>query len=227
MLRSLKRLEHRRIQAIDGPIGRVVDFLVDDRQWRVRHVVVDTSSVFKEHLLIPPASIRGHELWHGRLRVDLTRGRILSCPTIDKDLPVSLQYERAEDRYYGYPDYWDISRLLDGGGYRAPVEGHLRSTRQLRGYTILGSDAPAGHVGDWIVEDETWSVRYMMLARGLGWFGRKLLVAPERIGTVSWPDHQVLLTLSRQAIQASPRWRSGRLTGVPDQDLSSGRIVSP
>jgi hypothetical protein len=38
------------------------------------------------------------------------------------------------------------------------------------------------------------------------WFGKKVLLAPEWVDSVSWEDRQVLVNLSRLAIQSGPVW---------------------
>jgi hypothetical protein len=57
MLRSLKELERYKVNATDGHIGSVVDFLLDDQRWTVRYLVVETGSFFSERrVLITPIS---------------------------------------------------------------------------------------------------------------------------------------------------------------------------
>ena len=41
MLKSLKELLHYTVSAIDGEVGKVVDFLFDDKRWTVRCVRVE------------------------------------------------------------------------------------------------------------------------------------------------------------------------------------------
>ena len=43
MLNSIKKLSGCRILAVDGEAGRVRDVYLDDDQWVVRYLVVDTS----------------------------------------------------------------------------------------------------------------------------------------------------------------------------------------
>ena len=50
MLRSLRDLENDSVSAADGDIGKVVNFLLDDRRWVVRYLVVDMNApVNREH----------------------------------------------------------------------------------------------------------------------------------------------------------------------------------
>ena len=47
------------------------------------------------------------------------------------------------------------------------------------GTTLKGTDEAIGHVEDFIVDDETWEVRYLVIDTSNWWFGKKVLVAPE------------------------------------------------
>lgn len=54
----------------------------------------------------------------------------------------------------------------------------MRSAREVRGYQIQGRDEAIGHVNDFIVDDETWEIRYLVIDTSNWWFGKKVLVAP-------------------------------------------------
>jgi hypothetical protein len=40
---------------------------------------------------------------------------------------------------------------------------HLRSAREVMGYYIEATDGDIGHVEDFILDDETWEIRYMVI----------------------------------------------------------------
>jgi hypothetical protein len=44
MLRSLKNLERYDVNATDGELGHVSDFLLDDEHWTIRYLVADGRS---------------------------------------------------------------------------------------------------------------------------------------------------------------------------------------
>jgi hypothetical protein len=83
---------------------------------------------------------------------------------------------------------------------------HLRSAGEVRGYHIQGSDDVVGHVEDFILDDETWAVRYLVIDTSNWWFGKKVLVDPRWATRVSWQEQKVHVDLSRQAIKNSPEW---------------------
>ncbi len=239
MQRSLKELEHYVVCATDGEVGRVVDFLLDDEHWTVRYLVVHTGGFFSgRKILISPIAFRELDASARELHVALTREMLKASPDINADQPVSRQHERAYNRYYGYPYYWNsmgpwgmglYPALLSGaGGTDAPVEpanehtgdAHLRSASELRRYHVQGTDDAIGHVADFIADDATWGVQYLVVDTSNWWFGRKVLIAPQWAHRVSWPEGNVYIAMTRTAIQQSPEWDgSAALTSEYEQRL--------
>jgi hypothetical protein len=82
----------------------------------------------------------------------------------------------------------------------------LRSAKQVRGYRIQGSDKAIGHVDDFIVDDETWEVRYLAIDTSNWWLGKRVLIAPQWANRVSWDERNVYVGLTREAIKSSPEW---------------------
>jgi uncharacterized protein YrrD len=89
-------------------------------------------------------------------------------------------------------------------------EGHLRSARELIGSGIQATDDELGHVEDFLIDDRSWAVRYVIVDTGNWWPGKKVLIAPEWIGLVSWADSRVHLAMSREQIRRAPEYDPSR-----------------
>jgi hypothetical protein len=85
-------------------------------------------------------------------------------------------------------------------------DAHLRSAVEVCGYRVQGSDEAIGHVADFVVDDETWEIRYLVVDVGHWWSGRKVLVSPQWTSRVSWDERKVYVDLPRDAIKGSPVW---------------------
>jgi hypothetical protein len=227
MLRSLKDLEGYQVSATDGELGSVANFLLDDLSWTTRYLVVETGSYFDQReVLISPIFFRRID-WAGHLfHLALTRDRIRQSPGADTDLPVSRQHERDYFRYFGYPNYWGSTGVW--GMNAAPVDmipfnpeigpgpefdepgddRHLRSAKYVRGYHVHGSDEEIGHIEDFIVDDETWQIRYLVINTSNWWVGKNVLVPPFWATRVSWDENMVYLGLSREEIRNCPEWNA-------------------
>ena len=212
MLRSLNYLEQYTVRATDGDVGNVVNFLLDDEYWFIRYLVVDTGAFLDRHeVLISPVSFREVEWPIQRFHLNLTKDNVKNSPTVDTQKPVSRQQEEAFHNYYGYPPYWNYADI--SGSQAHPKTDqlrdiHLRSANEVRGYNIQANDESIGHVEDFIVEDDIWEIRYLVIDTSNWWFGKRVLVAPQWANRISWEERNVCIDMSRQAIKDSPEYDS-------------------
>lgn len=222
MLRSVEDLFGYPILAADGDVGKLHDLLFDDESWVVRYLVVDTGTWLPgRKLLLSPAALREVDWQTQRAYVDLTKQQIEKSPEIDADRPVSRQQEKMLHTYYGWAPYWVGTGMGTPpaavtvppvvSGREAPEEKsqgdpHLRSAREVTGYHIGASDGEIGHAEDFIVDDESWTVRYMVVDTRNWLPGRKVLIAPRWIADVSWPERKVFVGMSRESVRNSPEY---------------------
>jgi len=225
MLRSLKALEDYQVSAIDGGVGKVIDFFFDDEHWNVRYLVVDTSGFWEasHEVLIAPNAFKGADWQSERISLNLTQEKVRNSPPVDLAKPVSRQYEQEYYQYYNWPNYWEFRSVSDPmGGVAMPAvtaaaaaaiaprkaggDPHLRSAREVGGYGIHGTDGDLGHVRDFVIDDESWSIRYLVVDTSNWWFGKSVLVAPRWIDRIDWNSHTVAVNLPREVIKSSPEW---------------------
>lgn len=83
---------------------------------------------------------------------------------------------------------------------------HLRSCAAVNGYHIEATDGEIGHVASFLVDDETWAIRYLVVDTSNWWMGQKVLVAPPWITGVQWSEQTVTVDLSREAIKSAPAY---------------------
>ena len=101
-LRSVEAITGYHIHATDGEIGHVKDFLMDDTDWSIHYLVVDTTNWFGgKKVLIAPRS--AHEVdWTNKLvNLNVDRQRVKDSPTYDPSIVIDRAYERNFDSYYG------------------------------------------------------------------------------------------------------------------------------
>ena len=83
MLHKTSRLLGFHLHATDGEIGHVDDFLIDPN-WRVTHLVVDTSNwIGGKSVLIAPSVIDTIDVEAREIRVKLTRNQIERSPSLE------------------------------------------------------------------------------------------------------------------------------------------------
>ena len=224
MLRCLKDLEQYTMCTTDGEIGTMENVLLDDATWTVRHLVVDIGDHCEgRQVRISPSALGKIDQLARRFHLALTMDETRKSPSNGVGLSVSPRRERNYQDYYGFPYY---------SGYSMPVaqetcpnsmtlgtwfessparrmdtnDVHLRSAKEVRGYRIQGSDGPIGRFSDFIADDQTWEVRYLVIDTSRFCFGKQVLVAPRWVTHVSWQERNVYVNLPRKVIKNSPEW---------------------
>jgi hypothetical protein len=62
--------------------------------------------------------------------------------------------------------------------FEGPEKSHLRSVKEVIGYHIQATDGDIGHVEDFVVDDEVWALRYVVVDTRNWLPGRKVLWYP-------------------------------------------------
>lgn len=203
MLRSLNKLLGSTILAKDGELGKIHDFLFDDRAWTVRYLDIETGSWLSSRRVLLSPSAAGRPDWEKLVvPVDLTMDQVRNSPDIDTAKPVSRQEEIAMVRHYGWAAYWTMEPPLlpvqEWTVTPSAPEGdpHLRSVREVATYGATTGDEEIGRIDDFIMEDANWFIRYLVVNTGSWFSGQKLLLSTRWVGTVSWPHKQILFARS-------------------------------
>lgn len=236
MLHSIKDLKKCAIHASDGEVGKIVDVYFDDESWVLRHLVVDTGNWLKRHeVLLSPMSISSAEWERKRVHMNMLRNAIENSPNTQTHLPVSAQAEAAVARHYGIPYY----RSGGGGGKQKfsdhqvdtiehdlaqgnPEDRHLRSFNEVGGYAIAATDDRLGHVVDFLFDDEDWSIQYLVVDPRDLWPGKHVLIPANRIESVYWTDHHVVVDMTRDEIEHAREYDPDHLpASAPHQRIGA------
>lgn len=221
MLNKAKTLKGYTLNSRDGEIGKVKEFYFDDQHWAIRYLIADTGNwLTSRQVLITPYALAAMNKDEQSIAVDLTKKQIEDSPPLDSDKPVSRQFEESYYGYYGMPTYWNGPYMWgtypyierDRNKWNASNPGgkawdpHLRSTHDVSGHHIQATDGEIGHVDDFIIDDETWAIRYLIIDTRNWWPGKKVLFAPQWIERVSWNESKVFVNLPRETIKQSPEY---------------------
>jgi hypothetical protein len=103
-LRSAHLLRGYGVKAVDGDVGHVAGFLIDDSSWNLPYVVVSTRHWRPAHRVLVPAVWIAWVSWiELAVHVDLPVERILNAPDYDPSEPVTGADEIRLSAYYGRP----------------------------------------------------------------------------------------------------------------------------
>jgi hypothetical protein len=218
------------INASDGAIGEVADFLFDDHAWTCRWAVVDTGGWFGgRQVLLPLKSAVSPDVAARALNVEITRDQVKNSPGVDTRLPVSRQNEQSLLDFYGGEPYWPgfpaypsaaIARPLpDPQPARPPEEierermagdPDLRSTGEVTGYYLEAEDGEIGHIEEFLLDAEAWAIRYVVVDTKNWWPGKKTLILPGALSQIDWAGRSALVSLTREQIRNGPEYDPGK-----------------
>jgi len=106
-LRSSAAVTGYSIDAIDGEIGHVAAFVMDDDAWSIRYIEVATRNWWPgKKVLVSPAWIERVSWADATVYAGLTREAIQGAPEYVESMPISREYESRLHSHYGRPPYW-------------------------------------------------------------------------------------------------------------------------
>jgi hypothetical protein len=106
-LRSVREVSGYRIAASDGEIGHADDFLIDDADWCVRYMVVDTRNWLPgKDVVVSPGWIHEIDWRQGEVSVSLGKEQIETAPEYKRGMHVARAFEESVFRHYGRDPYW-------------------------------------------------------------------------------------------------------------------------
>ena len=243
MLQIVSKLKGYSIEANDGTIGTVSDFLFDDSTFKVRWLVVDTGNWLPgRKVLIHPSAIAYAEHWTRGLTVGLTKSQVENSPDIAQDRPVSQQMQNQLYDYYGWDPhaggslygagivygaemgaiapplsartYFGTNKAGEAERGKTPThkaDPHLRSIAEVTGYHVHATDGSIGYVENFVIDSESWVVRYLTIDTSNWWFGQHVLISPHAVKEVDWTDRYIRLDIARNQVKASPPWNPSDL----------------
>lgn len=222
MLSKAKTIKGYALNGLDGEMGSVEEFLFDDRHWTIRYLVAETGNwLTGRKVLVSPYALSFVSHENKLLSVDLTKKQLEESPRLESHEPVSRQFEATYHSHFGWPMYWDgpyawgaFPYLLLQAGRQviaslnpvAETDPDLRSINDTTGNVVQGTDGEIGRIKDFIVDEGSWTIRYLIVETGLWWPGKKVLISPEWIERFDWSKPEVFVKLSLSSIKTAPEY---------------------
>lgn len=179
--------------------------------------------------------------------VNLTQEQVRNSPDIDTQQTVSRQHEIDLYKHYPWTQYWSGGLWAAGAGtvgmmVGGPVaegdpspdareeqmeESHLRSFENVDGYTINETDGHIGDVADFIVDDHTWKIDFLVVDTGTWLPGKKVLLSPSLINKMDWLTSTVTVNATKDKIRQSPEYDADNLVSDEYQQTLAAYYKRP
>ncbi len=197
MLRTATEIAAFQLRAEDEEIGRIHDLYFDDRRWQVCYFAVCTRSERGSRIVLMSPNVISAPDWMRRvMSVAVTLDQVDQSPPFDPKQPFTWMDEVALARHYGWRRPGDCET----------DSRRLQSVQSALGSAVDATDGSAGQLADFLIDDLTWEVRYLVVEAGCWCSGKKVLIAPQWVDGIRAADGTVNVSLAREAIKESPAY---------------------
>jgi hypothetical protein len=220
MMMSVEQLQGYTIRGTDGEIGKLHDVYFDDASWKVLFLLADTRPwIVGRLVLISPAALGDPDTENRVFPMSLTKAEVENGPSVEEHKPVSRQHAADVSKYWDRPFFgpgdprFDLGLELDPPAAQPeahdvpPDDPHLRSAGDIRGHHVDTPDGRCGHIEDWIVDVDSWTIREVVIDTTDWWPGGSVRIPTAEIASMNWDDKSVQVRLSKEALAARPRSR--------------------
>jgi len=80
----------------------------------------------------------------------------------------------------------------------------LRRMKDLKGLAIGAKDGDIGEVNDFVFDDKSWTVRYLVADTSRWLPGRKVLISPIIVDQADWEGKRLPVLLTKEQVKNSP-----------------------
>ncbi len=102
-LRSFIEIQGYTVHANDDQFGHIEDLIIDDDDWQILYVVMDTKNLlsWSKKVMLPIEVVDKISFLNQEANVSLSKETIKNAPEYDPDIPVNVEYEKVLYDFYG------------------------------------------------------------------------------------------------------------------------------
>jgi hypothetical protein len=182
MIDKFRMLQAYKFSSRNQDLGQVKTFYFDDRHWTIRYLVGDTgASPSGREALISTGAVEAVSRERHRIVLGVTKQQVEQAPSLVNGQPVSPAFEEA----------WTP---------------HVHRASDVFGAYVQTPDGEIGHVEDFLVDEDTWAIRYLVINTQNWGPGRRVLMAPRWIQRVAWGQWELFVAFAEETIREAPEY---------------------
>jgi len=178
MLHLAQKIAGVTVSGTDGEIGTLEDFYFEEAGWNVRYLLVDTGSWFDGKRVLLSPSTVQGDWGLTGVHVNLSRDDVRNSPALADEATPDIADER------------------------------LDSVKTTSGYHIRARNGEIGHVDDFLIGQDSWRIRYLLVDTSNWIGGRSVIVSSDAVERVDKEDNQIYVAADRDAIKNAPELES-------------------
>jgi hypothetical protein len=218
MERNVNSLVGFSMEAINGEIGKVEDFYFNDQDWTIRYLMAKTVIwPDSRKVLISPKTLISSHRNGGTSTANFTKMQIANGEEDGSEKPVSWQQQAELYLYYPWHSLWGtsfyserigkIDKTYSGeditvqdptnkNGKRIDENQHWWSTLAVNGYRIHGLDGEIGSITDFIIDDQSWQLTYLVVDTNHRSDRKRVMIPVSYIRELQWVNSRMDVNLS-------------------------------
>ncbi len=105
-------------------------------------------------------------------------------------------------------------------------ETDLRSANEVQGYYLRARGGNTGHVADFILDLDDWTMNQIVIDTHKWLPGRKTLIPTQRVQRISWAESRVVVDLTIDEITSAPDFDPDAILDNEPESEFNGHSVS-
>src|SRR5262249_36777040 len=141
-------------------------------------------------VLMSPSAILGVDAIGKTMSAAFTKQQVQESDDVGTHKPEGLRQPHDYALYLGWPYYLgsmpggahdsEEAKTLERS-FRQAYDEHLRSSKKVSRYHVMAVDGEIGQIEDGIVDDQTWTIQYLVSTIRNWRSAKKVLVPTERV----------------------------------------------
>ncbi|MBU2513731.1 PRC-barrel domain-containing protein [bacterium] len=224
MLQYSHEFKENQVKTRDGRFGKVSDVIISNDAWDIKYIVIDVGGwLFNRKVLLSTNHLELREGEDCDLSTMLTMNQLKTNPQWTGNKPFTYRNRTIFSHLPVYPAYgglgfpWLFSSIslnpindmgvaaMEDQANTEADEQKLQSINEVRTYRIAASDKEIGCVEDFLVEDKTWTVPYLLICVGNS-CGKNVLISSNQITGMNDAESLITTTISSKQIEACPEY---------------------
>ncbi len=232
MLWRAKKLRGYTPKAIQGRIGTVSDLFFHDQTWCIENLLIKLGTwPHSKEVLIGAEGLGAPLQEEKEISIPLTKAQIEqsplkgTVPPVSQQEPIPLQTAHHDPPFLGGPEGFPpvFPGMQPGAIVMVEAEKelmkaqrhmqkptaqkpHLRSIKEVVGYTLVTSDGKKVRMEDFMIEmnNGPWLIRWVIASEYKWWPGKRVLLGTEEILKVDCGSQTVQVELTHNELSVSP-----------------------
>lgn len=212
-------LVQSQVKATDDDLGTVLDFIVDEKEWKIRYINLNLSKWFSSRQVLISPELLSEPSLADVMTVNYPLQTIREAPNFENKEFLTREDEKSFYDYYNKPPYWIKNLDLDPGQIEqatvipvepdnsemeTPDDNKLNSFYDINWYTVSATDKKVGSIKDVIIDTSLWKVEYFIVDIGSFLNNKYVLISPYWIKQISWKNKTVVIDMPSDLVISAP-----------------------